>query len=265
MNPNPYAVTSTAKPASLAPSSSRKERLADVEDRAEQERGARRHEDHPESGMPAVATSPSRASRNRDGRGPSRSPTGGASPKRRLASARRGQRERDCVRGEDRLRPPTSSTAAAIAGPAMNPKSAIAPNSEVAAGSRRSSTRLGRDARGGGGEQPGANSREQGEQERPDKSVDDDEAEERDCPQHVGEDRASSARPAVRKGAEQRTEQHRRHHVGEQDQADRPRRVEAVQRDEQQRDVGRPRTERRLGERGEEDPCPPLMPKKFDY
>ena len=140
--------TRTAKPASLASELVLcEQRLADVEDRPERRRApdargalATPPSEPPHEPIPCLAhkgrTRPpglvSRQEPRRSGGGPAATRT----------------RERNRVRHKNRSRGHLQAcTAAAIAGPAIKPKSAIAPNSDVAAGSRRSSTRLGSAAR----------------------------------------------------------------------------------------------------------------------
>ena len=72
-----------------------------------------------------------------------------------------------------------------------------------------------------------------------DERIDERDPEERDRAHDVGDDRAQLARPAIRGGAEDRPEQHRREEIGQQHEADRPRRAEALVGDQQERYVAR--------------------------
>ena len=65
-------------------------------------------------------------------------------------------------------------------------------------------------------------------------------------------------------GPEDGSQQHRRKNIGEQNQSDRPGRPEALVGDEQQRNVRRPRADRRLREREEEDPRSAFLPEKIE-
>ena len=60
-------------------------------------------------------------------------------------------------------------------------------------------------------------------------------------------DQAVPPRPPIGGGPEHGAEQHGRHEIGEQDEADRPRRVEALIGDDEERDVGGAVAQRRLG------------------
>ena len=181
------------------------------------------------------------------------------------AQGKGGQRERNRVRAEDRFGPTHQQHRAAVAGPAIKPKSAIAPNSEVAAGSRRASTRLGRLASAAGVNRPVPTPASRASKKVPTNPSTSTRPRKATPAGRPPDDHARSPRPAVRDGPEQRAQQHRRHDVGQENEPDRPRRIEPVQRDEQQRDVGGPSAQRGLRERGEEHPRPPLVPQEFDH
>ena len=94
--------------------------------------------------MPAIAARPSRASRRRPGRAVDSSSSRGAAPKRSRLSRGRTARTSRRWRTEDHLGATEQEHQRASAGPAMKPKSAIAPNSAVAAGRRPASPGWGR-------------------------------------------------------------------------------------------------------------------------
>ena len=91
-----------------------------------------------------------------------------------------------------------------------------------------------------------------GERKGRGEAVDEPDADERGAAQEVREHDAATARPPVRCGTKDRAEQHRGHEVGKQHQAERPRRVEPLVGNEEERDVCGAIPERRLRERGEE-------------
>ena len=94
----------------------------------------------------------------------------------------------------------------------------------------------------------GPDARQQGERERRGKAVDKRDAEERHGADDVRHDHAAPPRPAIGGRAEHGPEQHGRDEVSEEDEADRPRRVEPVVRDDEERDVAGAVAECRLGE-----------------
>ena len=198
--------------------------------------------------MLASASNPSRASRRRPGRGLDSS-SGGALRRTGDGSARLLRRRRLPALAKRIVSgPPNRSSKAASAGPRMNPISVIAPYNAVAAGSRSRSTRLGMAASDAGLKSPvpiPATSARASVAGKPSTSP---------MPRNAAPRRMSETirqlrlRPAIRCRAEDRAEQTRRHKIGYQDQADRPRRVEPLIGDHEKRDVAGAVTEGRLCE-----------------
>ena len=76
----------------------------------------------------------------------------------------------------------------------------------------------------------------------------------------IGQNDTCLTRPSIRDGSEERPQHHSWDDVGEQHEADRPRRIETLESENEQRDESGTVTQRRLAERDEETSSARLMP-----